>query len=265
MKCPYCDDNIHPMAKFCPKCGLPLKEDTTLMGSNNNSYLVDDSGPNMWVLVGGAAAIVVVALTIGWLTGQGQHKNETVVRQPLTPASMGGARALSSLPALPSYGWGVTTASPVSANYHPNVRWVYVPPAQSTRPLPPQPAVLGPRPEDMPPPNMGVMLALSEPPRRPPVVTAVVPVEPISPPVAVMAYAPAFAVPGASFVDTSPAGPLTTVQAPGETLVPEMAGREDPRSDWVYDPVQERWAMRADRAQVYASPHVLVRPPTRRR
>jgi hypothetical protein len=247
------------MAKFCPKCGLPLKEDTTLMGSNNGSYVVDDSGPSPWVLAGGALGIVIVALSIGWITGQGQHKTDTVVRQPITPPSMPNTGLLN---AAPSFNWGSSAPVQASANYNPNVRWVYVPPSRPAQPVLPQVAPNpGPRPEDMPPPNMGVMLAISQPPRQAPVVTAVLPVEPVAPPVAVMAAVPGFGYSGSGMpvVDTSPSL-LTAVQAPEPDAIPAAAGREDPRSDWVYDPVQERWAIRTENAQARMSPHVLVRP-----
>jgi len=254
------------MAKFCPKCGLPLKEDTTLMGANQGSYVVDDSGPSPWVIIGGALGVVVVALSIGWMTGQGQHKADTVVRQPINPTPMRtGGFFNNGLATAPSYGWGSTGPTSSAVNYNPSVRWVYTPPRQSSPPslprvLPP----VGPRPEDMPPPNMGVMQAMINPPRRPPVVTAVLPIEPVAPPVAVMAYAPAaFVSPGGrDMVIDGSTGPLTSVQAPGQDVLPEAAGREDPRSDWVYDPVQERWALRGERAAVQQSPYRVrvVRP-----
>jgi len=230
------------------------------MGQNHGSYVVDDSGgPSPWVLVGGGVAIIAVALAIGWAPGQGQHKTDTVVRQPLNPTPIRTAGFASTVP---SYGWGTPVTAAPSVNYHPTVRWVYTPPASARPVLPPPPMDLGPRPEDMPPPNMGVMLAMSAPPRQAPVVTAVLPVEPVAPPVAVMAYAPAvFGMPGTNrdLVDTTP-GPLTSVQAPSPDIIPASAGREDPHSDWIYDPVQERWALRAERAEVRQSPYRLVRP-----
>ena len=40
MNCPYCDANVHLMSKFCPKCGLPLKDDITIQGG---AYATDDT------------------------------------------------------------------------------------------------------------------------------------------------------------------------------------------------------------------------------
>ena len=73
MNCPYCDESISLAAKFCPKCGLPLKEDATLMGA----HFGDDASPNRWLIGAGAAAIVAVALSIGWISTHGQDGTVT--------------------------------------------------------------------------------------------------------------------------------------------------------------------------------------------
>ena len=86
MNCPFCSEAIHGMAKFCPKCGLPLKDDATLMGA---PAIAGDGveGIPRKVLIGGAAAVLTVALTIGWISASaGGKKPETVrVTLPTNP------------------------------------------------------------------------------------------------------------------------------------------------------------------------------------
>lgn len=98
MDCPYCDESISPLAKFCPKCGLPLKDDATVLGG----YVSPDAGPSRWVIAGGAAAIVLVMLAIGWLSSRradaGSKTTLQMVRREPVP-SAGGYGILSSLPA----------------------------------------------------------------------------------------------------------------------------------------------------------------------
>src|SRR5437016_4717121 len=96
MNCPYCDENIHPASKFCPKCGLPLKEDSTVMG-NSGAYVSDDAGWNPWVVGGGAVGIVMIALAIGFMSA---HKDnvpaETVHREPAGSFGMAGRAGVGS-------------------------------------------------------------------------------------------------------------------------------------------------------------------------
>src|SRR4051794_10002305 len=119
MNCPYCDENVHLMAKFCPKCGLPLKEDATVMGA----YATDDTGPSMYVIGGGIAGILAITLLVGWLTSRGGDKPvEQVQRQNLTnPALMSPAGnpgiIPGSMPSNPGFSYGSSTNR--SADYNP--------------------------------------------------------------------------------------------------------------------------------------------------
>lgn len=259
MKCPYCDDNIHPMAKFCPKCGLPLKEDQTVQGQYG-SYLVDDSGPSPWVIVGGALGIVVIAVGIGWMTGQGRNRPDTTVqRQPL-PTGARSAPAWAGVPQYSQTAWGGYGSSKPSVDWRPNVRWAYNPSHTATQPQFNQQQVMpAPEPVQLPPPNMGVLDVVTRQIDHPvlmasaaPVITT--PLMPELPPAPVMPE-----------VSTTVAAPAVPAAAPAWNLeegAPPMAGREDPRSSWVYDPVHEQWVIRGDRVPSRLSSPVRPRTPT---
>jgi len=268
MNCPYCDEATHPLAKFCSKCGLPLKEDTTVMGA----YATDDTGPSPMVVGGGALAIVAIALTLGWM---GSRKNES--RPPTETVrrdSMGGypAPAPPAGLSLPSYGGGMSSglvnsrpAGP-SATYNPSVRWAWTP-----APQPQTPPSMNWTPEVAPPP---VMLASINPIifRKPTVVEPPKATAPAIPPLPPDVYVPAPIQPTGGF-DASLGTPPPTnllndpnnlppgyivapngqigslnssgVFEPATDLAPSInTGNE--RSMWVWDPVNERWAIQGE-------------------
>lgn len=92
MNCPYCDEGIHPNAKFCPKCGLPLKDDATVIGG----YLPADGRPAPWMIAAGVAAILVVALSIGWAQNRSHAERETFPQA--APAAYTAPAVRSSVP-----------------------------------------------------------------------------------------------------------------------------------------------------------------------
>lgn len=248
MKCPYCDDSIHPMAKFCPKCGLPLKEDATLQGT----YVVDDSGPSPWVIVAGAAGIAVLALGIGWMSGQNKSGDAPKVDvSRLPPPAPITAYALG--PQM-SYQPQATQWQVAPPDYNPHVRWAYVPPPVSTAP----PPYYAYQPEaPMPPSNMGTLKVLM---RRPQPVGEVGPPEPEHPaipplPLYVEAQTPANT--GAAVVGDG------NYNGFSDNRQPPTSWQENDKATYLWDPVHERWALNSDRTHRRASGRVVMpRPET---
>jgi hypothetical protein len=263
MKCPYCNDDIHPMAKFCPKCGLPVKDDgATVMGA----YLTDDSGPNKWVIGGGALAIVAVALGIGWLSGRRGQGGETVRREPVgryyaaAPATLyGGSPGYAAPYATTSAASG---AAPVYFNSNAQVRWA--------TPRVPKP---DPRdfwvPADPEPPRTALAPGLTPRPQPRASVTVTPTVLPLPAAPAVqpgwtlemlqpqLTQQPEIAVAGPVVGSPVPGAALPVIQyGPNGTLMADVslqpmvmartpqAAPQNTASDWTWDPVQERWARR---------------------
>ncbi len=251
MKCPFCTESIHPNAKFCPKCGLPLKDDATVMGG---AYVSDDSSMSPAMIAAGAGGLVVVALLIGWLTGQtGKKPQDQVRREPLRTSPAVGMSGLRT-PGLPSVGGYPSYASmPMmqtfrggpAADYRPNVRWAWNPPA-----LPPvtgNPATV----QDweyapMAPTTMGTLNGMiqRENRQRPPQLLAAAPTVVATP--AIPDWL-AGAAQNVAWVDpTAAANAAVRSDVEGGPFARE-APVEDPRSAYVYDPVQEQWVVNPDR------------------
>lgn len=268
MNCPYCDEATHPLAKFCSKCGLPLKEDTTVMGA----YATDDTGPSPMVVGGGAVAIVAVALLIGWM---GSRKNEarpteTVRREaagsypaPAAPSGLAMARFGSGM----SPGLANVRPSGPSATYNAPVRWAWTPSPQPPRP------VVNWTPEVAPPPVMLASVSpilfrqptIVEPPKAtapaipalPPDVYVPAPIQPTvgydasfgTPPPANLLSDPNPLPPGYIVAPNGQVGSLNAdgVFEPATDLAPSVS-TGDERSMWVWDPVNERWAVESSRS-----------------
>jgi len=227
MNCPYCDETINALAKFCPKCGLPLKDDATVMGA-----YVSDDGPNWMLIGGGAAAIVAIAMSIGFLSsqsGKAAPAQQVTVGRPGQPA----AAPVFAVP-VASFGMTPSMSQPAmnvnAANSMTNTkpRWAYVPP--------PTPAV---QPKWQAPMVVEAprTMVLTSPTvfRRPPVVQIAKSNEPALP-----------AVPPSEFMLlTAPAQPAYIESTPEAALNSEISRREA-TGVWVYDPVQERWALRPE-------------------
>jgi hypothetical protein len=241
MNCPYCDETVHLMSKFCPKCGLPLKEDSTVMGA----YASDDTGPGLGVIAGGAGAILAITLIIGWVTSQGGKKPvENVRRQPVSnPAlSFNPASRAGMAPINPAFSFGGSPGSSRSANYRPNVKWAHVPPAHPT-PRPQAPIEFEPTGPEAPPINLSVQMAL----------------EPKMPPKVEVARAETPPLPmGFGIRQPRDLGPGEVMAPqPVESAIfpvdPEAAARQnqirelESQGAIVYDPVQERYVIVPER------------------
>lgn len=230
MNCPYCDETINAMAKFCPKCGLPLKDDATVMGA----YISDGDGPN-WGIIGlGAAGILIIALAIGWLS-RPTSPTEAVRREPVgqfgAPATARGFQApVYNLTPNPGYR---TPTGPSMTDTRP--RWAYVPPPRRPAPAAPVTAPAEPAPEA--PRHVNLMAPVIQ--RKPPVVE--------------VAQSSGPAVPTIPAEEVSMLSRLYngTDAAAAYDLTPDLAlnnqiVRVEADGIWVYDPVQERWALRPD-------------------
>lgn len=237
MNCPYCDETVHTMSKFCPKCGLPLKDDQTVMGA----YASDDTGPSIYVIGGGLAGLLIIALLIGWLSSHnGDKPVEQVQRQNLTnPALLSPVNpgvVPGSMPANPAFGFG-GGGSTRSVDYSPQVKWAYTPPANpAPAPRPVYvPEVRGP---EAPPINLAQEAATQ--PKAPPKVqiaratTPEIPAGPAVPP-------PAWLMPG-QVMPEAPAIELPEGSDGLPRLTPEA--RQLERDGVItYDPVQERYVL----------------------
>jgi len=290
MKCPYCNDSIHPTAKFCPKCGLPIKDDATVMGG---AHAADGAGPNLWIIGGGAAGIVAVALAIGMLSGQRGRNNEVVRQEPVraafvpspshstSPLTSGSGMSFSSTPGLaasggysPSTGFSSTTTQPAGSS-NGQVRWAWQPPASGGARAGQSGIAMGPQAQTQggngggdvqAPSNLWQMEAMMQPNRAPRVVAT----RQMSPDVPALpervlaaaqnAQAPNMAARPAAASDPwaaywgRPASEPTSLVEPVPAMPTQTQGTAMGRprlgsrpSDWVYDPVQERYALRADR------------------
>jgi hypothetical protein len=104
MKCLYCHENVRPDGDTCPKCGLPLIEDTTLLefrGDEKPTFAdwLNEHRSVILAGVGGFAAAVAVGLIFITSTSSARSEGKalvpaaTVPQQPVqlsTSASVGG-------------------------------------------------------------------------------------------------------------------------------------------------------------------------------
>lgn len=256
MKCPYCDETVHLMSKFCPKCGLPLKDETTVMGGGGGAYLTDEAGPARWVILSAAGAIVVIALSIGWLNSRKPTDASQLARRepvPVNPAFTRPANPANMFVTNPANAFGgmPRSASP-SANYSPQVRWAYVPPAN---PAPQYQPPVNPAPPaaELPPP---AMILASNPIITPPMAPPKVEAAPVTTP----------AVPFADTVPAPinyPAGVVLTDPTSAYLSIPYgpaamPAPPEEVNRTWVYDPVQERYVINPERVRHTMAPSRAV-------
>lgn len=209
----------------------------------SGAYLSDEAGPARWVVLAGAAAIVVIALTIGWLNSRKPADVSQARREPVTvnPAFIRPTNPASTFGMNPAFGYGgLSRPTAPSANYSPQVRWAYVPPAN--------PAPVAPRripesalpPEPTPPPMMlaanPIVLPQVAPPRvdPAPVTTPAVPFADTVPEPG--NYGPGVMLEPTSSFYSIPYGPAAMPAPP-----------EEVNRTWVYDPVQERYVLNPER------------------
>jgi hypothetical protein len=226
MNCPYCDETIHPQAKFCAKCGLPLKEDTTVHGVHAG----DEVGPNKIVigaLLGGIAIIGLLIVALG-----NQRPSETQVRQPAAPRNYAapgmGSGVAGTRPVQPAYNNGAQAARPAfqtpraDANTSTQARYAYTPP--------PRIPMTYTAPEPTAPPVPLLAMTTADAPKAPKVtvVRGTTPPIPALPDSVTMAAFP-----------TMPDVVEPTVNADGELVNPNP-------NLYTWDPVHERWARRQD-------------------
>lgn len=226
MNCPYCDESIHPQAKFCAKCGLPLKEDTTVHGVSAG----DDTGPSKLVigaLLGGIAIIGLLIVALG-----NQRPSETQVRQPAPPRNFAapgmGSGIAGASPAIPAFSNTAQAPRPVyqtpraDANTSSQTRYVYTPPARL-------PAAAYTMPEPTAPPVPLHAITTADAPRAPrvSVVRGAAPAIPRLPDSVAMAAIPTMP----EWVE--PTNDDTELVNPNPGV-------------YVWDPVHERWARRPD-------------------
>jgi hypothetical protein len=233
MNCPYCDEVINAMAKFCPKCGLPLKDDSTVMGT----YVSDGDGPNWGILGLGAGAILIIALAIGFFSRS--TPTDTVRRDAVAPFSNPAAAPgfRSSAPlynSSPNPGYQ-QSSSPSMTSARP--RWAYTPPAAP--PAAPAMAMAPQGPEA--PRHFNILAPVIQ--RRPPVVEVARSSGPEIPSMSPGELALLSQMYGANNgLDGMTAGYELTPEA----ALNNQITRTEADGVWVYDPVQERWALRPD-------------------
>jgi hypothetical protein len=235
INCPYCDASVQTGTNFCPKCGLPLKDDVTLSG-NRGAYLTDDSGgPNLWAVVAGIAGIVTVALGIGWLGARNSKPETQTVRQPAGGYGVSGPSWLSPQGSgFPVYGTR-SSAPPPFAAAGTQTRWAYTPPAGGQPVMTASMPLMDPTPPPIPMMAMNLFRA-PEPVyvTRPRATAPEIPAAPevVSPAAGVVTDPAAL-----------PATEPTSLESNGYGPTPPL----DPEdSQWVYDPVHERYAVRPD-------------------
>jgi hypothetical protein len=227
MNCPYCDESISLAAKFCPKCGLPLKEDTTLMGASWGG----DASPNRWLIGAGAAAIVAVALSIGWISTHGQDGAATrryaaapsgfPLPGSVTPYAApsgfsGSAQPLSASRFSPSPVFNMASSTLPESTTHP-AGW---------KPLPPLATVVR-NADDMPSmapeaPRVDITVDRNRRREASTVTSHVV----VKPEVAEVPVPP----------------PFDPNSVPRPAPLPGAVVRGADNAQWVYDPVQDSWA-----------------------
>ncbi len=264
MNCPFCTENIHPGSKFCPKCGLPLKDDSSVTGA----YVVDDGGlMNPWLIGAGALGIVVVALGIGWATGQKDRQpQQTVRREPVGSYNSarpswaqfgngGGAQPLTMAPAPSAPSFRTGAAMPFTPNIP--VRWAWTPPPKGAAPAVPAP-VLPPVVKDPEPPRVPLFYVARVENRQP---TNVKVVQPEIPEVPAFPYVPRPPQPTMAEAESA-GGPEAVAVDPDRPVYGPHYYYED--SAWEWDPVHERWARRPEwRPRRRAAARAGARTPAR--
>jgi hypothetical protein len=126
MKCLYCHENVQPEGDVCPKCGLPLIEDTTLLelgGPEKPSFMdwLNERKPIIIAAAGGFVAalaigvLIISAHTAGEPAPVNQATNPAVTFQQPAPVQMASRTTdpMSVPTALPSGHTETASAAPI--------------------------------------------------------------------------------------------------------------------------------------------------------
>jgi hypothetical protein len=261
MNCPYCDQGIPAGTKFCPKCGLPLQDDATVMGG----YTAPASSmPDKRILIAGGAGLGVILLAMGLLAMNQSSTRDRAGRQstkgyfattatpagtPTNAVAMGMARSAPPLTLQPA---------PQATSYAPP------PPAPSSIPAP----FVMPRIEFFAPPVPLAIMELQRP-RRQATVSTPRPVRPPTPGYVQNEY-PTPAVQQASAAlplqgtnpleftsaDEAGLGMITPIEGTGgdytsggsyylggASRTGALRSRRSRGRAWVWDPVMERYVV----------------------
>jgi hypothetical protein len=261
MNCPYCDQGIPAGTKFCPKCGLPLQDDATVMGG---LAAPASSMPDKRILIAGGAGLGVILLAMGLLA-----MNQSSTRDRGGRQSTKGYFATTATPAptpTNAVGMGMAhSAAPLTLLPAP-LATSYVPPPPAPSSIPPR--FVMPRIEVFAPPVPLAIMELQRP-RRQATVSVSRPVLPPTPGYVQNEY-PAPAVQQASaalplqgthpleFTSADEAGPGMTAPLDGTGTDYTSGGsyylggasrtgaprtRRGRSRAWVWDPVIERYVV----------------------
>lgn len=93
MKCLYCHENVQPEGEMCPKCGLPLIEDTTLLeygGTEKPSALewINERKAILLAAAGGFAAAAAVGIVVIGITARPEPQVNEAMTPPPAPVQM---------------------------------------------------------------------------------------------------------------------------------------------------------------------------------
>jgi len=237
MNCPYCNAGVHAMAKYCPKCGLPLKDDATVMASGG-AYVTDDTGgPGMWVVLGGAGLLMALVVAIGFIGNRKAEPERRAQTPPANPA-FNPASNFGMRPTNPAFNNPANvgrTGPSRSADYNPQVRWAWRPPAVVSAP---QLALPEPERVEAPPVNLLEETTRQRMAERPTVsvARATTPeIPPFEPTPSYLTLGPGQSLPQPAAAEAPAPPPLTPEQAEIRRLEQEGV--------ITYDPVQERYVI----------------------
>lgn len=157
MKCLYCHENVQPEGDVCPKCGLPLIEDTTLLelaGPEKPSAAdwLQQHKAILLAAAGGFATAVVIGLIV--ITAMmGRSSEPTIVVNPATARPLDPPVQMASRAAAAPYGRGGPVFPAARTNTAPApAREVTPEPAASPQPEAPAAAPVASEPVTYEPP-----------------------------------------------------------------------------------------------------------------
>lgn len=143
MKCLYCHENVPPEGETCPKCGLPLIEDTTLLelsAPEKPSAMdwLNERKAILFAAAGGfAAAVAVGIILIGMSARPEPQVNEAMTPPPPAPVQMASRAPISPVgPSAPTVSDGTTRAASFGVPQPPAPAPVALTPASGSSAMP---------------------------------------------------------------------------------------------------------------------------------